>query len=372
MEHPPNVIKEHKPSPLILVSNPVPSFESYQHLSNEDLSPRVDYMEVALRIGGQVTGHGLYENAWYNSVLRLEKRLKLDFIESFHTTTRLSKHNVVISASERSAIPLAALLSLLRREIPLVVISHHISSINKSRLFGIWPLYNKFSRLIFVCRAQADYAIHTLGIPPHRVDFIYDKVDQKFFHPEIAEDGNYILAVGQEQRDYRLLVSALENTGIKIVIVASSPWSQFPINVGKISDQDVEIMCNVSFRDLRDLYAHSRIVVVPLHTNNYAAGVNSLLEGMAMGKPVISSFTPGTRDYISNGVTGRFTPPGNAEMLKDRILSLWSNPRELNRLGENGRTAVENSMNFDIYVENIVRIARSIVPSSVYSFDNFP
>jgi glycosyltransferase involved in cell wall biosynthesis len=205
-----------------------------------------------------------------------------------------------------------------------------------------------------------------MGIPAERVDFVYDKVDQKFFRPELFDGEDYVLSVGQEQRDYQSLTAALAGTGIKLVIVASSPWSLYPVRIGKVAEENVTVVRNITFRELRNLYVHARIVVVPLRANNYAAGVNALLEGMAMAKPVISSFTAGTREYITNGETGRFCPPRDPEALKDRILSLWDDAKARKRLGDNGRRNVEEKMNIDLYVEQVVEIiGRKLAHSSV-------
>jgi glycosyltransferase involved in cell wall biosynthesis len=321
-------------------------------------------MEIANRLRGEITGHGLFNGAWYSMVLNLEKLLKLDLVESLHSSRQFSHHNLILSTSERSAIPLAMLLLLARNKKPHFLISHHISSPRKTLLFRVWPLHRTFSHLIFVSRAQADFAVRRMGIPSDRVDFVYDNVDQNFFRPERLEGGDYVLAVGQEQRDYQSLTKALVGTGIKLVIVASSPWSLYPVKIGKISEDNVQVVRNLTFRELRSLYAQARIVVIPLHPNNYAAGVNALLEGMSMGRPVVTSFTAGTRDYVSNGETGRFCPPHDPEALKERILSLWDDVKARRRLGENGRRAVEERMNLDLYVDRVVDIIREKISLS--------
>ena len=50
---------------------------------------------------------------------------------------------------------------------------------------------------------------------------------------------------------------------------------------------------HIPFTELRALYDAARLVVVPLRPVDYAAGVNGLLEAMAMAKPVILTQTSG-------------------------------------------------------------------------------
>jgi glycosyltransferase involved in cell wall biosynthesis len=237
---------------------------------------------------------------------------------------------------------------------PHVVIGHRLSSIFKSPFFRLWQLHRNFSRVVCVCRAQLDFAVNELGLSESRVDFVYDKVDHHFFHPLTVNTDDYILAVGREQRDYQTLSRALSGTGLKLIIVASSPWSTYRPHINKT--ENVTVLSRISYQALRDLYARARLVVVPLFEVDHAAGVNTLLEALAMGKPAIVSRTQGITDYVTDRETGIYVSPGAVAELRDAILSLWEHPGEVRRLGENGRQAVEEDMNLDTYVNKIVQI----------------
>jgi glycosyltransferase involved in cell wall biosynthesis len=98
------------------------------------------------------------------------------------------------------------------------------------------------------------------------------------------------------------------------------------------------------------------MVIVPLLDVDYAAGVTTLLEAMAMGKAVIVSDTKGLSGYILDDETGvHFTPTSELE-LRDTILSLWEKPDHLSRIGRNARQVVEENMTIDLYVDNVVEI----------------
>ncbi len=85
--------------------------------------------------------------------------------------------------------------------------------------------------------------------------------------------------------------------------------------------------------ELRDLYARSRFVVVPLHASDTDNGVTVILEAMAMGKAVICSRTRGQVDVIQEGVTGIYVPVGDAAALRAAILSLWAEPQRAQQMG---------------------------------------
>jgi glycosyltransferase involved in cell wall biosynthesis len=93
--------------------------------------------------------------------------------------------------------------------------------------------------------------------------------------------------------------------------------------------------------ELRDLYARSRFVVVPLLPSDTDNGVTVILEAMAMGKPVICSRTRGQVDVIREGVTGLYVPIGDAAALRAAILALWNDPLRARQMGRDARAYVE-------------------------------
>lgn len=349
-------------TPLVLVSNKVKSFQANGRAQADDLAPRQDYIEMGRRLEAHLAGYDLFDGRWYEWARRLEKGLKLDLVEAVWATRQWANHNLILSASEKIAIPLAALLKLSGRRIPHIVIAHKLSSGGKRQLLDLWPLHQEFSRLICICQTQMDYALTQLQIPASQVHFIYNTVDQRFFRPIKAETEPYLLAVGQEQRDYMTLLRALAGTGLKLIVVASSPWSTSQIEIDKIGE--VQVLSHIPYQELRSLYARARLVVVPLHEVDYAAGVSVLLEAMAMAKPVVISRTAGISDYVVPDETGVYAAPADADELRHRILDLWEQPTRLQRLGVNARQLVEEKINMDLYVEQVAQIVNEALATA--------
>lgn len=341
--------------PLILVSDYIKPYQQ----NGKDVAPRQDYMEIAEELNADILGYDALSSTWYRQLRKIEKAIKLDFVEALAVAKQSSQYSVILSASEKTAIPLAAMLSLSKQTIPHVVIGHKLSSYAKSWLFKVWPLHQNFSHLICLCRSQVNYAVKNLNIPETKVDFVYDKIDHHFFRPLKVETDDYILVVGQEQRDYKTLLQAVSGTNLKLIIVASSPWSTYPVTL-KTND-NITILQNIPYQELRTLYAKARLVMVPLFDVNYAAGVNTVLEAMAMGKPLVVSQITGIADYVVHNETGLYVTAGSVNELRDAILSLWSNPGACRRLGANARQAVEQAMNLTTYVNRVVQIARDVV-----------
>ena len=160
-----------------------------------------------------------------------------------------------------------------------------------------------------------------------------------------------------EWRDYPTLVKAAKKLDCQVKIAAASLWSKH-----KNETEEQELPPNVDTRgykypELRQLYAESKIVVIPLYQNDFQAGITSILEAMAMGKPLILTRTIGQTDTIIDGETGIYVEPGDSVGLQQKIQFLLDNEAERRRLGQNARKAFEASFTLDHLVERIGELA---------------
>jgi glycosyltransferase involved in cell wall biosynthesis len=109
---------------------------------------------------------------------------------------------------------------------------------------------------------------------------------------------------------------------------------------------------------MRDLYAASRFLVMPLYPVDFQASVTAILEAMAMELPVICSQTPGQTDVVISGQTGLYVPPSDPLALKTAIQELLSQSDLSDQLGHSGRIHVLNEMSLDCYVERLNRFVQ--------------
>lgn len=212
--------------------------------------------------------------------------------------------------------------------------------------------------------------IDRIGFPAERVYLIRHYVDQVFYSPRAAE-ADMICAVGAEMRDYATFLEAIRGTGLRCHI--GTDHVRVPGRLRLLNDRRVPISDLVGQTDtsvtsgrmplteLRDLYARSRFVVVPLLPSDTDNGVTVILEAMAMGKPVICSRTRGQVDVIQEGVTGHYVPVGDAAALRAAILSLWNDPQRAHEMGRNARALVEKHHT----LEKFTSTARSAAEASL-------
>ncbi len=197
---------------------------------------------------------------------------------------------------------------------------------------------------------QRKALIERLNFPRERVYLIRHYVDQVFYQPRPRED-DMICAVGAEMRDYATLKDAVHGTGLRCHIAADHVRvpgrlrlfrdRRLPVSaIRGPADSNITVG-RMSLIELRELYARSRFVVVPLMRSDTDNGVTVILEAMAMGKPVICSRTRGQVDVIQEGVTGLYVPIGDPGALREAIMSLWQDPQRARQMGRDARAYVE-------------------------------
>jgi glycosyltransferase involved in cell wall biosynthesis len=209
---------------------------------------------------------------------------------------------------------------------------------------------NNLHAVVTWSSVQRRALVERIRFPRERVYLIRHYVDQVFYSPRLVEE-DMICAVGAEMRDYWTLQNAIRGTGLRCHIAADHVrvpgrfrvLGDHRVPIGDIAAQSDTnaTVGRMSLIELRNLYARSRFVVVPLLPSDTDNGVTVILEAMAMGKPVICSRTRGQVDVIQEGVTGLYVPVGDAAALRAAILSLWNEPARARQMGQNARAYVE-------------------------------
>ena len=279
------------------------------------------------------------------------------------TAFRMRKqYDAVISWAEHLGLPYALLQTVFRSDKPHIVIWSWISKAKKAVLLKM--VQSGIDRIILMSSRQRDFAVDVLKIPSSKVVLLRWPVDQKFWRPLEVEQ-NMICSVGREMRDFGTLVKALQGTGIRCHIAASIHRGKKDRWIGDLERlQPLPESITVGkkpYLELRQLYATSRFVVIPLYPTDTDNGTTSILESMAMGKAVICSRVAGQADVIQDGVNGIFVPPEDPKALREAVLYLWNNRAVAERMGKAGREFIEQNHTLDAFVSNVKRTVEEAI-----------
>ncbi len=323
-----------------------------------NLHPTMDYFALQTRLGGDLADYAVME-ADRHPFVRAAQLLGRDVGLAMHGFLRARHYDVIFSNAENVSVPLAAMLKLLPRRPRHVLIGHRLSAPKKKLI--LQALRGRMDAIFVYAQAQKTYAEQVLGIPASKLHLIPFHADTRFYSPmpEVRLERR-ISSAGLELRDYPTLIDAVRGLDVDVRLAAASPWSK-----RKNETENRELPPNVhargyGYRELRDLYASSQFVVVPLYDTDFQAGVTTILEAMAMGKAVIVSRTRGQRDVIQDGVNGIYVPPGDAEALRHAITGLLASPERAAQLGANARRTIESGMSLDLWTDRIADVIRQV------------
>jgi len=347
------------------------------------IGPRKDYRVLAEALGATVLDYtAVHRSA---ALRRLARFTGMPVAQAWLAFRRRHEFDAIFTDGEHVGIPLAGLLKLARARVAHVTIGHRITA-SKKRIFFRWlKVQTHISRIALHARAQYDLGIRELGILPDKLALVPYQVDSDFWCPQSIREERLICSAGLEFRDYPTLISAVDGLDVQLVIGAASHWSKRRNSVQHVSQPANVTVDAFDYEALRRQYARSAVVVVPLDDTDFQAGVTTILEAMAMAKPVIVTHNHGQTDVVEDrrsitrgtsprqrpqsllrtlaenaGVelepSGFYVPPSDPQALRRAIVYLLDHPAERRRLGEAGRRAVEQLATVDQYAHRLLQL----------------
>jgi glycosyltransferase involved in cell wall biosynthesis len=364
--------------------------------ADEPLGPRKDYNALAQALGADILDRGVVTR----SILgRLLCRLAgPNVVQAATAFVRRRAYTVIITDGEHIGIPLALLLKLARdRDTTHVTIGHRLSSPKKRPFFRWLKVHSHIDRIVVHSSRQREIATTRLGIEAERLRLVPYQVDADFWRPLELPELRLVCSAGLEHRDYPTLYRAVERLDAAVVVGAASHFSH-QRNTANVTEPPANVeVGGFRYVALRDLYARAAVVVVPLDDVDFQAGVTTVLEAMAMAKPVVVTDTEGGGDIIQDrravvrsrktpprpvnllaslaaqsGMSlqpnGFYVPPKEPAALERALRYLLDHPEERARLGAAGRRAVVRLLTIDHFAQRM----RSLVDEALASHQTTP
>jgi glycosyltransferase involved in cell wall biosynthesis len=224
----------------------------------------------------------------------------------------------------------------------------------------------RVDRVVVFGRVQLDYLREVYG-ERARGAFVPHRADVRFYDPA-SEPGTpppergYVLAIGDDvSRDFSTLLAAcapsaplgrlLEERNLRCVIHTRKDLWPRPPRVDHSA-------ARLSHVHLRDLYRHAIAVVIPLFDLLHPGGINSIVEAMAMGRPLVVSRSRGIADYVRNEDNALVVAPGGADELGSAVVRVANDAALARRLGDAARAFVSSTCASPVYAKNIAALIR--------------
>ena len=400
------------PQVLLVISVREPDAAARADISSGS-QPRRDFDELQRVLGAEL----LYlDSAPSSRRARLYRRILGPRVGprvglAFAAFALRDRFDIIFTDTDAVGLPLALLLKI-RRVKPAslrhVTLSHNLSSmrnrtssIAKRALFRC-GITSHIDTMIVHSAAQRVLATGTFGVPPERVRQLPYQVDAAFWSAAAARESNPVGTAapvvpipGHECRDYPTLLAAIRGLDIEARISTRAVTAEQAAMASRPDWPENLRFKEYDYPALRDLYASSRFVLVPLLPVDFQAGITVVLEAMAMGKAVIISAIRGQTDVVrdprcrgrgpverdwwpgfvdSSDVadalghlpTGLYVAPADPDELRVAIEYLLDHPEEADEMGRNGRTVVEALFTVEAFAERFAQAIRGEIdaPSS--------
>jgi glycosyltransferase involved in cell wall biosynthesis len=201
--------------------------------------------------------------------------------------------------------------------------------------------------------------LSALRAPP-TVELVPFGVDTAAFTPSAAPPDVDVVSIGADpQRDYTALARLARSTpSISYTAVTAPPQAATLTGIANVA-----VETSVPFSAIPGLLARARVVVLPVRDNLYSGATTTLLQAMAMAKPVVVTRTAAiAAGYgLVDGENVRLVAPGDDAALEASVGRLLAAPDEAAALGRRARAHVERSLGWERYVDTmrgiLVRVA---------------
>jgi glycosyltransferase involved in cell wall biosynthesis len=214
-----------------------------------------------------------------------------------------------------------------------------------------------------------------------KIHVVHCGVDDGFLaQPSVAVPAEpRLVCVGRlcEQKGHLFLLDAVrqlaaENLRFKLVLVGDGPLrTEISALIAQLGLQDrVEVTGWASSSEVRQHILASRAMVLP----SFAEGLPVvIMEALALGRPVISTYVAGIPELVEPGVCGWLVPPGSVQALTTAMRAALQLPVEkLEQMGRAGRERVAQQHDVTVEASFLAALFRSSVEKSHQASDVLP
>ena len=176
-----------------------------------------------------------------------------------------------------------------------------------------------------------------------------------------------VLMVGAfgDRKDYDSFIEAAkiicdEKNDIEFIAVGDGKnFERISEKIGQNMNGRIKLLGRQS--DVESIINISDICVLTTNVKIHGEGIsNSILEYMAMGKPVIASCGGGTNEIVEDSVTGFLINPLSPRELAEKIETLIDNPELRTKLGRAGMEKIKSTFSIDLMVGEYISLLRMV------------
>lgn len=180
----------------------------------------------------------------------------------------------------------------------------------------------------------------------------------------INKTGDYVFLGGTAHRDFKTVFQSINDLDIPLKLRTLGEGAK---RIGELNPpENCLIEVGDRLKDSAATYleriANSRFVVVPLYETEDPRGLTTIIEAFCLGKPVITTNSPGLDDYVSHGVNSLRVKAGDVAAYRKSINLLWNDKDLLAKLSS-GACKSAATLRSDYFTDAIQRVCVDVLES---------
>jgi len=278
----------------------------------------------------------------------------LDPLRALRVLLTERRADIIVCVFEGGSLPLVLMRRLSAFRVPIVLWDLGLTEAWKLRERVLDVVVPRVDGIFVLSASQKPYIGKRWG-RLGGIEVIGQHVDTRFFAPALPAPDGPVLSIGEDVgRDFETFLAAVDGIPADFLIKTRLVRSD------RVLPSRVSVMRErLDYLGLRDLYAKSRFVVIPLHAVPNASGVSSILEASSVGRALIVSDADSIRDFVVPGETCLSVPCGDAGALRAAIQRLIDEPETCAKLGANGRRFMQENFSNAVFANRIAELLKS-------------
>lgn len=280
----------------------------------------------------------------------------IDLVRSFGVLIGRRGYDAVITDFESPALIPLLLRGVARYRPPIVMVDIGLAPGWKLRDKILDMVVPRIDGIVALGSVQVDY-IQQRWHPRGIVTFVPMHIDTEFYRPSPFQPNRTILTVGDDiGRDFDTLLVATEGLDAEVVLKTGRPIAERE-SLPRVR----RIKQRLDWLEYRQMFADARFVVIPVAETIHASGVGSLLEAMAMGKPIVATGSAGLRDYLVHEENALVVPCGDPQAMRAAVQRLLADDDLCRRLGAGARRFAEERCSFAAHGRALKAALRQVI-----------
>lgn len=201
------------------------------------------------------------------------------------------------------------------------------------------------------------------GIPENNIEAIHNFIDMDNYNVEVEDDGYafYFGRLIKEKGIFTLLEAFKGIKDKKLLIAGDGP------DLEKIKEylnknnmqEDVKLLGYIDSNKVKEYVRKSRFIIVP--SIWYENCPYSVLETLAIGKPIIGSNLGGIPELVKNNESGLIYTYNKPKELQEKMKTLFENKELADELGKNAKQIAKKEYSKESYYNKIINIYEGAV-----------